>query len=178
MKLAIASTTILFAMMTAQAAVLSATSTADVNLVKRAPNGGDDDEQSDMVGQSSLAPTSQDPLTEEEKDQVKNLYGSLCRELGELTREADPIPKEISKLKALITKLKEWDWETSPACTIANTEIAKLEEKLVKLQVQLGAISEEYKTKLHEQNGIKEARRLHDYNYLRLYLEDHLVEAG
>ncbi|KAH9271135.1 hypothetical protein BASA83_006679 [Batrachochytrium salamandrivorans] len=103
MKLAIASTTILFAMMTAQAAVLSATSTADVNLVKRAPNGGDDDEQSDMVGQSSLAPTSQDPLTEEEKDQVKNLYGSLCRELGELTREADPIPKEISKLKALIT---------------------------------------------------------------------------
>ncbi|KAH6572341.1 hypothetical protein BASA60_006688 [Batrachochytrium salamandrivorans] len=49
MKLAIASTTILFAMMAAQAAVLSATSTADVNLVKRAPNGDDDAEQSDMA---------------------------------------------------------------------------------------------------------------------------------
>ncbi|KAH6576538.1 hypothetical protein BASA60_004486 [Batrachochytrium salamandrivorans] len=39
MKLAIASTTLLFAMMAAQAAVLSATSSTDVNLVKRAPNG-------------------------------------------------------------------------------------------------------------------------------------------
>ncbi|KAH9263435.1 hypothetical protein BASA83_013161 [Batrachochytrium salamandrivorans] len=111
MKLAIASTTILFAMMAAQAAVLSATSTADVNLVKRAPTSDDDDEQSDMVGQSSSVPTSQDPLTEHGEDQMKHLYDSLCRELGKLTREADSIPDDISKLKAFITKLKGCDWE-------------------------------------------------------------------
>ncbi|KAH9250036.1 hypothetical protein BASA81_012169 [Batrachochytrium salamandrivorans] len=150
----------------------------DVNLVKRAPNGDDDAEQSDMVGQSSLAPTSQDPLTEEEKDQVKNLYGSLCRELGELTREADFIPEEISKLKALITKLKGCDWEASPACTIANTEIAKFEGRLVSLEVQLEATLEEYKTKLHERNDVEKARLLEDHAYLRSYLEDHLVEVG
>ncbi|KAH6571729.1 hypothetical protein BASA62_003738 [Batrachochytrium salamandrivorans] len=45
MKLAIASTTILFAMMAAQAAVLSVAPATDVNLVKRTPNGDDDDEQ-------------------------------------------------------------------------------------------------------------------------------------
>ncbi|KAH9245687.1 hypothetical protein BASA81_016823 [Batrachochytrium salamandrivorans] len=49
MRLAIASTTILFAMMVAQATVLSTTSNTGVNLVKRAPNGDDDDEQSDMA---------------------------------------------------------------------------------------------------------------------------------
>ncbi|KAH6584329.1 hypothetical protein BASA61_007534 [Batrachochytrium salamandrivorans] len=51
MKLAIASTTLLFAMMAAQAAVLSTTSSTDVNLVKRAPTSDDeaDVEQSDMA---------------------------------------------------------------------------------------------------------------------------------
>ncbi|KAH9245451.1 hypothetical protein BASA81_017076 [Batrachochytrium salamandrivorans] len=55
MKLAIASTTLLFAMMAAQAAVLSTTSSTGVNLVKRAPTSDDeaDVEQSDMAGQSS-----------------------------------------------------------------------------------------------------------------------------
>ncbi|KAH6577047.1 hypothetical protein BASA62_001045 [Batrachochytrium salamandrivorans] len=60
MKLAIASTTLLFAMMAAQAAVLSATSSTDVNLVKRTPNGDDETEQNDMTGQSSSGSTSQD----------------------------------------------------------------------------------------------------------------------
>ncbi|KAH6591632.1 hypothetical protein BASA50_008605 [Batrachochytrium salamandrivorans] len=60
MKLAIASTTLLFAMMAAQAAVLSATSSTDVNLVKRAPNGDGETEQNDMTGQSSSGSTSQD----------------------------------------------------------------------------------------------------------------------
>ncbi|KAH6596001.1 hypothetical protein BASA50_005474 [Batrachochytrium salamandrivorans] len=132
MRLAIASTTILFAMMAAQAAVLSATSNTGVNIFKRAPNGDDGVEQSDMADQSSSVPTSQDSLTEHEEDQMKHIYSSLCGELSRLEREADPIPKEISRLKALITKLKqECDEKTSPACTNANTEITKLEEKLV-----------------------------------------------
>ncbi|KAH9250383.1 hypothetical protein BASA81_011790 [Batrachochytrium salamandrivorans] len=128
MKLVIASTTLLSAMMAAQAAVLSATSTADVNLVKRAPTSDDDDEQSDMT--------------------------------------------------AFITKIKECDWEASPACTSSNTEIAKFEEILVSLEVQLEAILEEYETKLHERNDVEKARRLEDHAYLRSYLEDHLVEVG
>ncbi|KAH6578110.1 hypothetical protein BASA60_003792 [Batrachochytrium salamandrivorans] len=47
---------LLFAMMAAQAAVLSVAPATDVNLVKRAPNGDDDVEQSDMAGQSSFSP--------------------------------------------------------------------------------------------------------------------------
>ncbi|KAH6597768.1 hypothetical protein BASA61_003032 [Batrachochytrium salamandrivorans] len=66
MKLAIASTTLLFAMMTAQATVLSVAPVTGVNLVKRAPNGGDDDEQSTMVDQSSSDPTPQ-PLSRNRK---------------------------------------------------------------------------------------------------------------
>ncbi|KAH6588912.1 hypothetical protein BASA50_010410 [Batrachochytrium salamandrivorans] len=108
-------------MMAAQAAVLSVAPATGVNLVKRAPNGDDDAEQSDMAG---------------------------C------------------------------DWEASPACTIANTEIAKFEGRLVSLEVQLEATLEEYKTKLHERNDVEKARLLEDHAYLRSYLEDHLVEVG
>ncbi|KAH6597142.1 hypothetical protein BASA50_004665, partial [Batrachochytrium salamandrivorans] len=79
---------------------------------------------------------------------------------------------------AFITKLKDVIGKTSPACTNANTEITKLEKKLVKLQVQLEATLEEYKTKLHERNDVEKARRLEDHAYLRSYLEDHLVEVG
>ncbi|KAH6591772.1 hypothetical protein BASA50_008481 [Batrachochytrium salamandrivorans] len=160
MKLAIASTTILFAMMAAQAAVLSATSTADVNLVKRAPTSDDDDEQSDMAGQSSSVPTSQDPLTEHEEDQMKHLYAPFVESWLLSPNSRNVIGK------------------TSPACTNANTEITKLEKKLVSLEVQLEAILEEYETKLHERNDVEKARRLEDHAYLRSYLEDHLVEVG
>ncbi|KAH6592028.1 hypothetical protein BASA50_008311 [Batrachochytrium salamandrivorans] len=55
MRLAIASTTILFAMMAAQAAVLSAAPATDVNLVKRAPNG--DEMMNKALWPTSLAPT-------------------------------------------------------------------------------------------------------------------------
>ncbi|KAH6567580.1 hypothetical protein BASA62_006051 [Batrachochytrium salamandrivorans] len=110
MKLAIASTTILFAMMAAQAAVLSATSTADVNLVKRAPNGDDDDEQSDMVAKAAitmldpcsrkhgLCHSNQDPCLEDqglssckniraEIAEVKNEFAELEAQLEELIQE-------------------------------------------------------------------------------------------
>ncbi|KAH6561585.1 hypothetical protein BASA50_010477 [Batrachochytrium salamandrivorans] len=63
MKLAIASTTFLFAMMAAQAAVLSVAPATDVNLVKRAPNGDGDDEQSAVDEQSSLDQASQSTMT-------------------------------------------------------------------------------------------------------------------
>ncbi|KAH6566783.1 hypothetical protein BASA62_006490 [Batrachochytrium salamandrivorans] len=178
MKLAIASTTFLFAMMAAQAAVLSVAPATGVNLVKRTPNGDGDVEQSDMTGQSSSVPTSQDSLTKEEEDLMKHVYGSLCKELSRLAKRAESIPEEIFKLKAFITKLKGCNWEASPACTIANTEIAKFEGRLASLEVQLEATLEEYETKLHERNDVEKARRLEDHAYLRSYLEDHLVEVG
>ncbi|KAH9262018.1 hypothetical protein BASA82_000935 [Batrachochytrium salamandrivorans] len=196
MKLAIASTTILFAMMAAQAAVLSVAPATDVNLVKRTPNGDGDDEQSDMAGQSSSDPTSQFPmagqsssdptpqdsmddqsssgptpqlpLTKDEEDQVKNLHELLYSELSELAREAGTKQKEIAELEERISKLEEeCDWETPSACTNTNTEIAELEEKLVDLDAQLEAILKKYETKLEEQTDIKEAKRLEDHAYLR-----------
>ncbi|KAH6579906.1 hypothetical protein BASA60_003063 [Batrachochytrium salamandrivorans] len=167
MKLAIASTTILFAMMAAQAAVLSVAPATDVNLVKRTPNGDGDDEQSDMAGQSSSDPTSQFPMADEE-DQVKNLHELLYSELSELAREAGTKQKEIAELEERISKLEEGcDWETPSACTNTNTEIAELEEKLVDLDAQLEAILKKYETKLEEQTDIKEAKRLEDHAYLR-----------
>ncbi|KAH9262033.1 hypothetical protein BASA82_000914 [Batrachochytrium salamandrivorans] len=152
MKLAIASTTILFAMMAAQAAILSCAPATDVNLVKRTPNGDGDDEQSDMAGQSSSDPTSQFPMA----DQVKNLHELLYSELSELAREAGTKQKEIAELEERISKLEEeCDWETPSACTNTNTEIAELEEKLVDLDAQLEAILKKYETKLEEQTDIK-----------------------
>ncbi|KAH6579163.1 hypothetical protein BASA61_010465 [Batrachochytrium salamandrivorans] len=83
MKLAIASTTFLFAMMAAQAAVLSATSNTDVNLAKRAPNGDDETGQGPTVDQSSSVPAPQTPLTEHEKSQVDDVtLDHLCK-MGE-----------------------------------------------------------------------------------------------
>ncbi|KAH6584037.1 hypothetical protein BASA60_001125, partial [Batrachochytrium salamandrivorans] len=82
MKLAIASTTLLFAMMAAQAAVLSATSNTDVNLVKRAPNGDDETEQGPTVDQSSSVPAPQTPLTEHEKSRVEELHVRVRNRVG------------------------------------------------------------------------------------------------
>ncbi|KAH6592405.1 hypothetical protein BASA61_004594 [Batrachochytrium salamandrivorans] len=134
MKLAIASTTILFAMMAAQAAVLSVAPATDVNLVKRTPNGDGDDEQSDMAGQSSSDPTSQFPmagqsssdptpqdsmddqsssgptpqlpLTKDEEDQVKNLHELLYSELSELAREAGTKQKKLLNWKSVSANSK------------------------------------------------------------------------
>ncbi|KAH6592400.1 hypothetical protein BASA61_004589 [Batrachochytrium salamandrivorans] len=68
MKLAIAYTTILFAMMAAQAAVLSVAPATDVNLVKRTPNGDEDDEQNPHGRPAWLQPQlPKSPFTEMKK---------------------------------------------------------------------------------------------------------------
>ncbi|KAH9244792.1 hypothetical protein BASA81_017787 [Batrachochytrium salamandrivorans] len=96
MKLAIASTTLLFAMMAAQAAVLSATSSTDVNLVKRAPNGDGETEQSPMAGQSSSGPTSQGPLTEEEQKKMRKSFVILH---GKMSKLAELIQSQRGKFR-------------------------------------------------------------------------------
>ncbi|KAH6572555.1 hypothetical protein BASA62_003318 [Batrachochytrium salamandrivorans] len=151
MKLAIASTTLLFAMMAAQATVLSVAPVTGVNLVKRAPNGGEDDEQSAMVDPFSSGLTFQDPLTEKEEERMDDLYDALRR-------------GTYQDLK------KACKGEDSPACTKVGAVVAELEEKVVNLEEQFKTNQEEYLTKLDEEMVLKEAMRLEDHDYLRAYL--------
>ncbi|KAH6576542.1 hypothetical protein BASA60_004490 [Batrachochytrium salamandrivorans] len=120
MKLAIASTTLLFAMMAAQAAVLSATSSTDVNLVKRAPTSDDETEQNDMTGQSSSGstsqdstddqsssgPTSQGPLTDKEQEKMQESFVILSGKTNKLRESIQSQREEISALKTLVKQLK------------------------------------------------------------------------
>ncbi|KAH6561864.1 hypothetical protein BASA50_003885 [Batrachochytrium salamandrivorans] len=171
MKLAIASTTLLFAMMAAQATVLSVAPVTGVNLVKRAPNGGEDDEQSAMASQSSSGPTFQDPLTEKEEEQMNDLYDTLRRELGELTRSYYFLSDSISEYKTLAEELEDaCEGETSPACTKVGAVVDKLKEKIANLEEQLKMNKEEYQPRLDKEIALKEAMRLDDYSYLRTYL--------
>ncbi|KAH9272729.1 hypothetical protein BASA83_004931 [Batrachochytrium salamandrivorans] len=154
MKLAIASTTILFAMMAAQATGFSVAPTTDVNLVKRTPNGDEDDEQSNMPGQSSFDSTSQSPLTESEEDQMENR-------------------NKIDEFGEIVTKLElACEGEDSPACTKVNVVVVELKEKISSLEEQLKITTGAYETKLEEQNEFKEAKSSHDYNHLRGYLQN------
>ncbi|KAH9245758.1 hypothetical protein BASA83_001442 [Batrachochytrium salamandrivorans] len=171
MKLAIASTTLLFAMMAAQATVLSVAPVTGVNLVKRAPNGGEDDEQSAMVDQFSSGLTFQDPLTEEEQKQVNGLYDALRRGLSDSTRLHYSIPEDISEYEELIEDLKKaCEGEDSPACTKVGAVVAELERKITNLEEQFKTNQEEYRTKLDEEMVLKEAMRLDDNAYLKAYL--------
>ncbi|KAH6563879.1 hypothetical protein BASA62_008235 [Batrachochytrium salamandrivorans] len=171
MKLAIASTTLLFAMMAAQATVLSVAPVTGVNLVKRAPNGGEDDEQSAMASQSSSGLTFQDPLTEKEDSQVNDLYDALRRGLSDSTRLYYSIPEDISEYEELIEELKDaCEGEDSPACTKVGAVVAELEEKITDLEEKFKTNQEEYQTKLDEEITLKEAMRLEDHDYLRAYL--------
>ncbi|KAH6587311.1 hypothetical protein BASA50_001317 [Batrachochytrium salamandrivorans] len=168
MKLAIASTTLLFAMMAAQATVLSVAPVTGVNLVKRAPNGGDDDEQSTMVDQSSSDPTPQLPLTKQEKERMDDFYGILCSELRDLARETSTQRGKLEEYEELVEKLeKACEGEDSPACTKVDAVVDKLKEKITKLEEELKTSQEEYRTKLDEQAGIEEAMRLDDHDYFR-----------
>ncbi|KAH6569052.1 hypothetical protein BASA60_008389 [Batrachochytrium salamandrivorans] len=171
MKLAIASTTLLFAMMAAQATVLSVAPVTGVNLVKRAPNGGEDDEQSAMVDPFSSGLTFQDPLTEKEEERMDDLYDALRRKLGDSTRLYYSIPEDISEYEELIKDLKKaCKGEDSPACTKVGAVVAELEEKVVNLEEKFKTNQKEYLTKLDEEMVLKEAMRLEDHDYLRAYL--------
>ncbi|KAH6571716.1 hypothetical protein BASA62_003725 [Batrachochytrium salamandrivorans] len=179
MKLAIAYTTILFAMMAAQAAVLSVAPVTDVNLVKRTPNGDEDDEQNPMADQPGLAPTPQIPFTEIEEGQMKSLYGALLGKVDRLKRLISTKQLEISKCKALISRLEqECKRKTSSACTRANAEIALLKEKLAELENQLEAATEKYRRDLQKCRDITRAKRENHFSHLRSqYLQDHSGEG-
>ncbi|KAH6579907.1 hypothetical protein BASA60_003064 [Batrachochytrium salamandrivorans] len=171
MKLAIASTTILFAMMAAQAAVLSVAPATDVNLVKRTPNG-DDDEQSAMVeqsssdstpeppmdDQSSSNQTPQLPLTRSERSQMRDLHVSLRSNMDELKKLIDTKQVEIEQAKTAITIFGSHPGEHSlcynhqspyleeqglDGCKNIRTAIAEVENEITDLEAQLEELIQE-----------------------------------
>ncbi|KAH6571717.1 hypothetical protein BASA83_004914 [Batrachochytrium salamandrivorans] len=195
MRLAIASTTILFAMMAAQAAVLSVAPATDVNLVKRAPNG-DDDEQSAMVDQSSSDSTSQFPmadqsssvsapqlpLTEDEEEQMRDLHASLRSRRDKLKELIDAKQVEIEQAKTAITIFGLRPGEHSlcynhqspyleeqglDGCKNIRTAIAKLKNEFADLKVQLKDLIQEYRRDLQKSRDIKRAKRESNYGLLR-----------
>ncbi|KAH6567942.1 hypothetical protein BASA62_005768 [Batrachochytrium salamandrivorans] len=177
MKLAIASTTLLFAMMAAQAAVLLVTSSTGVNLanlVKHAPNGGGKTRQKRMVGRSSLAPTRQIPFTRSERSQMGNIYKEMdtkrLRLIGPLFNRRD----EIKEYKSRINKLQnQREGKFSYELIDIDKGIVTLEEVLVDLEQQFRAKRVERQKYLDAFLDIKRARRLQDYNYLRMaYLQN------
>ncbi|KAH9263852.1 hypothetical protein BASA83_012729 [Batrachochytrium salamandrivorans] len=135
MKLAIASTTLLFAMMAAQAAVLSATSSTDVNLVKRAPNG-------------DALPTSQGPLTDKEQEKMQESFVILS---GKTNKLAELIQSQRGNFRIenpCQTAQRTCEGEASSECSNINAEIAEIKEKIAGLKKQLEETTEEYRTGL------------------------------
>ncbi|KAH6592013.1 hypothetical protein BASA50_008296 [Batrachochytrium salamandrivorans] len=173
MKLAIASTTILFAMMAAQAAVLSVAPATDVNLVKRTPNGDEDDEQTPMADQSSSGQTSQLPLMEDEQSQMRGFIKTVVDErfgsIGPIYDKHD----EVKKLKATIENLKgERKGKTSCEIFEIDDEISDIKKELANLEKQLKTMIEEHELKVEGYQDIKRAKSSHDYNHLRGYLQN------
>ncbi|KAH9276052.1 hypothetical protein BASA83_001325 [Batrachochytrium salamandrivorans] len=99
MKLAIASTTLLFAMMAAQATVLSVAPVTGVNLVKRAPNGGEDDEQSAMATFPNIK-----HLPKSSKMHVREKTSPACTKVGAVV---DKLKEKIANLEEQLKMNKE-----------------------------------------------------------------------
>ncbi|KAH9262025.1 hypothetical protein BASA82_000942 [Batrachochytrium salamandrivorans] len=152
MRLAIASTTILFAMMAAQATGFSATSTADVNIFKRAP-------------------TNDDPLTrlsQYEVQKLEELYKKLSDELGESRELLLRKDEEVTQSKELIKKLTyKCQDKTTYACIIGNATIAALKKELVELEEQLKMIKRKHYQRLPAYHAFKKARRENNSEFLR-----------
>ncbi|KAH9262024.1 hypothetical protein BASA82_000941 [Batrachochytrium salamandrivorans] len=150
MKLAIASTTILFAMMAAQATGFSATSTADVNIFKRAPT------------------TSNAPLTQHERSQMENAYSLLDKELLEsgnlLFRKTDEIEQSQALIEKLTYKCLE---ETTYACIIGNATITALKKEIAELEEQFRMMKRKRQQRLLAYHAFKKARRENNYGLLR-----------
>ncbi|KAH6596283.1 hypothetical protein BASA50_005327 [Batrachochytrium salamandrivorans] len=85
MKLAIVSTTFLFTMMAAQAAVLPVAPATDVNLVKRTPNGDDE--------------TKQSPMAEERKGKSPAERTRIDAEIAPLRKELIVSAKQLHKME-------------------------------------------------------------------------------
>ncbi|KAH6591635.1 hypothetical protein BASA50_008608 [Batrachochytrium salamandrivorans] len=143
MKLAIASTTLLFAMMAAQAAVLSATSSTDVNLVKRAPNG-------DGETNKALWPMSK-------------LAELIQSQRGEISA----LKFLVKQLK------RTCEGEASSECSNINAEISEFKKEIDGLKKQLEKTTEEYGTGLDGYSRVVNAIHGENFSYLRQYLWDH-----
>ncbi|KAH9247657.1 hypothetical protein BASA81_014740 [Batrachochytrium salamandrivorans] len=135
MKLAIASTTFLFAMMAVQAAVISVTSSTDVNLVKRAPNGDGETEESPTTDQPSPASTSQLPLTKEENEKIDKIYSKLYVEIFGVRNPVSDKFDEIRDLKNLMQEVEEERGEKSPSELVeVDAALAEAKEVLADLE--------------------------------------------
>ncbi|KAH9272770.1 hypothetical protein BASA83_004974 [Batrachochytrium salamandrivorans] len=184
MKLAIASTTILFAMMAAQAAILSVAPATDVNLVKRAPNGDDeaDVEQSAMVEQSSSDQTSQLPLTEDELSQMRDLHLSLRGRRDKLKKLIDTKQVEIKQAKAAITMLDPCSRKHGlchsnqdpcledqglSSCKNIRAEIAEVKNEFAELEAQLEELIQEYQNHSRKYRVFIKAEYKSNYGLLR-----------
>ncbi|KAH6588801.1 hypothetical protein BASA50_010507 [Batrachochytrium salamandrivorans] len=139
MKLAIASTTILFAMMAAQAAVLSVAPATDVNLVKRTPNGDGDDEQSDMAVEIEQAKT------------AITIFGSHPGEHSLCYNHQSPYLEE----------------QGLDGCKNIRTAIAEVENELANLEAQLKELIQEHTGYVQTFRGLKKAVRGRDLGLLR-----------
>ncbi|KAH6565335.1 hypothetical protein BASA50_005409 [Batrachochytrium salamandrivorans] len=177
MKLAIASTTLLFAMMAAQAAVLSTTSSTGVNLVKRAPTSDDeaDVEQSDMAGQSSLDQAPQLPLTEDERERFDMLYNTLSGEFNESVDLVLERNDEIEALKDFIEDLKtEREGKPPSELTEFDDRIAEFEKELAELESQFKDMRTEREPQANVYRELTKAIYENNFSYIRQYLQDHL----
>ncbi|KAH6574667.1 hypothetical protein BASA50_000300 [Batrachochytrium salamandrivorans] len=154
MRLAIASTTLLFAMMAAQATVLSATSNTDVSLVKRAPTNGA-------------------PLTKHEKEKLDRLCAMIDHEKNELINPVVRKDDEVERLKATIENLKKRREEGRSSKRIkANTIIARLRLELAVLENQLDKMKEECRPQLDTYRDFEKAVRENNFDYIRKHLWD------
>ncbi|KAH6572050.1 hypothetical protein BASA50_010260 [Batrachochytrium salamandrivorans] len=172
MKLAIASTTFLFAMMAVQAAVISVTSSTDVNLVKRAPNGDGETEESPTTDQPSPASTSQLPLTKEENEKIDKIYSKLYVEIFGVRNPVSDKFDEIRDLKNLMQEVEEERGEKSPSELVeVDAALAEAKEVLADLEKELEVLEAEYQKKIDIYLGIQNGTDSHNYDLLRKYLD-------
>ncbi|KAH6568014.1 hypothetical protein BASA50_001175 [Batrachochytrium salamandrivorans] len=180
MKLAIASTTFLFAMMAAQATVLSAKSNTGVNLAKRAPSGDDETGQGPTVDRSSSVPARQTSLTKLEKSRVKKLHVSVRNRVDELEHLIKYRQALVSETKNLIDRTKQgYEKKASSASPSARAEIAgfekilaEAEEILPEFEQRLEAAMKEYKEKTDLYLDLNQAKHKKNYGLLRQYLQN------
>ncbi|KAH9267715.1 hypothetical protein BASA83_009789 [Batrachochytrium salamandrivorans] len=155
-------------MMAAQAAVLSATSATGVNLVKRAPNGDDDVEQSPMAGQSSSAPTPQLPLTKYEKEEIQRLCEELKSKRIALIHPAFDKDDEVEALKRFIEELeKRRKGKPQADRTSINAVLAIFETELAELNNQLSEMKADKKLYVDRYHDINQAIHENNFGYLR-----------
>ncbi|KAH9262023.1 hypothetical protein BASA82_000940 [Batrachochytrium salamandrivorans] len=152
MRLAIASTTILFAMMAAQATGFSATSTADVNLFKRAPTNGA-------------------PLTKLEKKKVQALYKRIREEIRVTKVTANYKRDQIEQSKEIIQKLTDkCQDKTSYVCIIGGATIAAFKKELVEFEGQLDMAMQDREKSLRMARDLQTATREKKFGTLRGYI--------